>query len=44
MIALHRRPYAVFAFTIAEGKIVQIDAVADPDRVARLAAPVLASA
>jgi hypothetical protein len=32
----------VFAFTIAEGKIVQIHAVADPDRVARLAAAVLA--
>src|SRR5512133_94126 len=42
VLTMDGRPYAVFAFTIAEGKIVQIDAVADPDRVARLAAPVLA--
>jgi ketosteroid isomerase-like protein len=44
VLTMDGRPYAVFAFAIAEGKIVQIDAVADPDRVARLAAPVLASA
>jgi len=44
VLTMDGRPYAVFAFTIAEGKIVQIDAVADPDRVARLAAPVLAGA
>jgi len=42
VLTMDGRPYAVFGFTIAEGKIVQIDAVADPDRVARLAAPVLA--
>jgi DNA-directed RNA polymerase specialized sigma24 family protein/ketosteroid isomerase-like protein len=42
VLTMDGRPYAVFAFTIAEGKIVQIDAVADPDRVARLAAAVLA--
>jgi DNA-directed RNA polymerase specialized sigma24 family protein len=40
VLTMDGRPYAVFAFTIAEGKIVQIDAVADPDRVARLTAPV----
>ena len=44
VLTMDGRPYAVLAFTIAEGKIVQIDAVADPDRVARLAAPVLAGA
>jgi hypothetical protein len=44
VLTMDGRPYAVFAFTIAEGKIVQIDAVADPDRVARLAASVLAGA
>jgi hypothetical protein len=44
ILTMDGQPYAVFAFAIAEGKIVQIDAVADPDRVARLAAPVLASA
>ena len=42
VLTMDGRPYAVFGFTIAEGKIVQIHAVADPDRVARLAAPVLA--
>ena len=42
VLTMDGRPYAVFGFTVAEGKIVQIDAVADPDRVARLAAPVLA--
>ena len=28
-------------FTVAEGKIVEIDAIADPDRVQRIAAAVL---
>jgi RNA polymerase sigma factor (sigma-70 family) len=44
VLTMDGRPYAVLAFTIAEGRIVQIDVVADPDRVARLAAPVLAGA
>jgi RNA polymerase sigma-70 factor (ECF subfamily) len=30
------RPYSVMAFTVVDGKIVAIDAVADPDRLARL--------
>jgi hypothetical protein len=42
VITLRGRPYAVMAFTVAEGKIVEIDTVADPERFAKLAAPVLA--
>jgi RNA polymerase sigma-70 factor (ECF subfamily) len=30
------RPFSVMAFTVVDGKIVAIDAVADPDRLARL--------
>jgi hypothetical protein len=36
------QPFAVMAFTVAENKIVEIDTIADLDRVATLAAPVLA--
>src|SRR6266540_54628 len=35
------RPFAVMGFTVADGKIVEIDAIADPERVGRLAAAVL---
>ncbi len=42
VITMGGRPYAVMAFTVADGKIVEIDTVADPERVAKLAAPVLA--
>src|ERR1700730_7863021 len=35
------RPFAVMGFTVAEGKIVEIDAIADPERVRRIAAAVL---
>lgn len=36
------QPVAVMAFTIAADRIVGIDTIADPDRVARLAAPAFA--
>jgi ketosteroid isomerase-like protein len=42
VITMGGRPHAVIAFTVAEGKIVEIDTIVDPDRVAKLAAPVLA--
>jgi RNA polymerase sigma-70 factor (ECF subfamily) len=42
VITMRGRPQAVMAFTIADDKIVGIDMIADPDRAARLAAPVLA--
>jgi RNA polymerase sigma-70 factor (ECF subfamily) len=35
------RPFAVMGFTVAGGRIVEIDAIADPERVARIAAAVL---
>jgi hypothetical protein len=31
----------VLGFTVTDGKIVEIDAIADPDRVRRIAAAVL---
>jgi RNA polymerase sigma factor (sigma-70 family) len=41
VITVGGRPFAVMGFTIAEGKIVEIDAIADPERVRRIAAAVL---
>jgi hypothetical protein len=34
-------PIVVMGFTVAEGKIIEIDAIADPERVRRIAAAVL---
>jgi len=42
VVTVKGRPFSVLAFTIVEGKIAQIDAIADPERVARIAADVLA--
>ena len=42
VVTMGGRPVTVMGFTIVEGKIVEIDAVADPERVGRVAAPVLA--
>jgi RNA polymerase sigma-70 factor (ECF subfamily) len=41
VISMRGRPYAVMAFTVTEARIVEIDVVADPERVRRVAAPVL---
>jgi RNA polymerase sigma-70 factor (ECF subfamily) len=41
VITIGGRPFAVMGFTVAEGKIVEIDAIADPERVRRIAAAVL---
>ncbi|PZG23669.1 sigma-70 family RNA polymerase sigma factor [Nonomuraea aridisoli] len=41
VVTLGGRPVAVLGFTIANDRIVRIDAVADPDRLARLDLPVL---
>ncbi len=41
VVTVKGRPFSVLAFTIVEGKIVEIDAIADPERVARIAADVL---
>jgi RNA polymerase sigma-70 factor (ECF subfamily) len=42
VISLRGRPIAVMGFTVVEGRIVEIAAIADPERVARVAAVVLA--
>ena len=41
MVTLRGRPFSVMGFTVADGRIVEIDAIADPERVARIVAPVL---
>ena len=41
VITVGGRPFAVMGFTVSEGKIVEIDAIADPERVGRIAAAVL---
>jgi RNA polymerase sigma-70 factor (ECF subfamily) len=41
VVTVGGRPFAVMGFTVADGKIVEIDAIADPERVRRLAAVVL---
>ena len=40
VITLGGRPISVMGFTVSEGKIVEIDAIADPERVRRIAAAV----
>ncbi len=44
VITIGGRPLAVMGFNVAEGKIVEIDAIADPERVRRIAAVVLTDA
>ncbi len=41
VITLNGRPFSVLAFTVVNGKIVEIDGIRDPDRVVRIAAAVL---
>jgi RNA polymerase sigma factor (sigma-70 family) len=41
VVTVGGRPFAVLGFTVAEGKIVEVDAIADPERVRRIAAAVL---
>jgi RNA polymerase sigma factor (sigma-70 family) len=44
VVTVGGRPFAVMGFTVAGGKIVEIDAIADPERVRRIAAAVLTDA
>ena len=44
VITLNGRPFSVLAFTVVNGKIVQIDGIRDRDRVRRIAAAVLPDA
>lgn len=41
VVTVRGRPFAVMGFTVADGKIVEVDAIADPERVERIAAAVL---
>jgi RNA polymerase sigma factor (sigma-70 family) len=41
VVTLRGQPFSVMGFTVVEGRIVEIDAIADPERVRRIAAPVL---
>ena len=41
VITVHGRPFSVMGFTIVAGRIVAIDAIADPERVRRIAAAAL---
>ncbi|MGH3342409.1 MAG: sigma-70 family RNA polymerase sigma factor [Carbonactinosporaceae bacterium] len=41
VVTVGGRPFAVMGFTVSEGKIVEIDAIADPERVRRIAPTVL---
>jgi RNA polymerase sigma factor (sigma-70 family) len=41
VITVGGRPFALMGFTVLEGKIVEIDVIADPERVARIATAVL---
>ncbi|MBO0727788.1 MAG: sigma-70 family RNA polymerase sigma factor [Acidimicrobiaceae bacterium] len=42
VITLQGRPFAILAFTVVDGKIAEIDAIGDPERVQRVAAGALA--
>jgi RNA polymerase sigma-70 factor (ECF subfamily) len=41
VVTVGGRPFAVLGFTVAEGRILEIDAIADPERVRRVVAAVL---
>jgi RNA polymerase sigma-70 factor (ECF subfamily) len=41
VVTVGRRPFAVMGFTVSGGRIVEIDAIADAERVRRIAAAVL---
>ena len=41
VITVGGRPFTVMGFTVVDGKIVEIDAIADPERVGRIATAVL---
>lgn len=41
LILVHGRPFAVMGFIVRRGRIVEIDAIADPERIERIAAVVL---
>jgi len=42
VVTVRGRPFVVMGFVVSGGRIVEIDAIGDPDRVRRIAASVLA--
>jgi RNA polymerase sigma-70 factor (ECF subfamily) len=41
VVTVRGRPFAILGFTVTRGRIVEIDAIGDPERVRRIAAGVL---
>ncbi len=41
VVFMRGRPVTVIGFTVTEGKIAEIDAIADPERIAKITAPVI---
>jgi hypothetical protein len=41
VVTVRGRPFAILGFTVSRGRIVEIDAIGNPDRVRRIAAAVL---
>ncbi len=41
VVTIHGRPFSLMAFAVTNGRIIEIDAITDPERVARIASPVL---
>ncbi|MGQ0608691.1 MAG: sigma-70 family RNA polymerase sigma factor [Chloroflexota bacterium] len=41
VVVVKGRPFSIMGFTVRDGRIIEIDAIADPERVRRLAASVL---
>ena len=41
VVTVRGRPFAVLGFIVSDGKIVEIDAIADPERIGKIAADVL---
>jgi RNA polymerase sigma-70 factor (ECF subfamily) len=41
IVTVHGQPFVVMGFAIAEGKIVEIDSIADPERVGRITSAVV---
>jgi RNA polymerase sigma factor (sigma-70 family) len=41
VVTVRGRPFAVMSFAVADGKIAEINAIVDPERVRRIAAPIL---
>jgi RNA polymerase sigma-70 factor (ECF subfamily) len=41
IVLMRGRPFTVIGFTVAGGKVAEIDAIADPERVRAIAAAVL---